>query len=224
MDEADQLLRNCRDVFEAVGDIPMLGQVYAALADLEGERDHVQDAVELQRSALRLHYVHPDPHAIAVSHHNLAHYLSRAPTGNRAEQRAHSLAATLLFHLTGDTHHHTDALRTLATELRHETEHPDASALPGTLSEVTGLVDAGDGVRFGDLVAALCPDPDTADQALTDLLATAVTLPDQPAEDTVAPLLAQWEPVIAAVTVAATTGHTPPELTDHLHRLNDTTD
>ncbi len=112
----------------------------------------------------------------------------------------------------------------LATELRHETEHPDAPALPGTLSEVTGLVDAGDGVRFGDLVAALCPDPDTADQALTDLLATAVTLPDQPAEDTVAPLLAQWEPVIAAVTVAATTGHTPPELTDHLHRLNDTTD
>ncbi|MCA1675831.1 MAG: AAA family ATPase, partial [Actinobacteria bacterium] len=123
--EAGQLLRDCRDVFEAAGDIPMLGQVYAALADLEAERDHVQDAVELTRSALRLLYVHPYQRAIAVAHHNLATYLSSGPTGSPAEQRAHRLAAALLYHLTGDTHELTAALRALATELRRETEHPD---------------------------------------------------------------------------------------------------
>jgi tetratricopeptide (TPR) repeat protein len=59
--EAEQLLRNCQDVYETVGDIPLLGRVYSARADLEDERGHLQDAVELQRSALRLHYVHPAP-------------------------------------------------------------------------------------------------------------------------------------------------------------------
>jgi len=222
--EAEQLLRNCQDVYETVGDIPLLGRVYSARADLEDERGHLQDAVELQRSALRLNYVHPAPRDIAAGHHNLAHYLSRAPAGNRAEQRAHRLAAALLRHLTGDTHELTGTLRALGTELRRETEHPDAPALPSTLSEVTGLVDAGDGVRFGELRTALCPDPGTTDQALTDLLATAAALPDQPAEDTVDRHLTQWEPVIAAVTAAATTGHTPTELTDHLDRLDDSTD
>ncbi|MDQ3153755.1 MAG: hypothetical protein M3R63_19265 [Actinomycetota bacterium] len=125
---------------------------------------------------------------------------------------------------TGDVHHRTDALRTLATELRRETEHLDAPALPTTLPEVTGLVDTGDGVRFGELIAALGPDPDTAAQALTDLLAAAATLPDQPGEHTVAPLLAEWEPVIAAVTAAATTGRTPTDLADVLNQLGDSTD
>ena len=147
--------------------------------------------------------------------------MSRAPAGNRAEQRAHRLAAALLVHLTGDVHHRTDALRTLATELRRETEHLDAPALPTTLPEVTGLVDTGDGFRFGELIAALGPDPDTAAQALTDLLAAAATLPDQPGEHTVAPLLAEWEPVIAAVTAAATTGRTPTDLADVLNQLGD---
>jgi len=111
----------------------------------------------------------------------------------------------------------------LATELRHETEHPDAPALPTTVSEVTGLVDAGDGVRFGELRTALCPDPDTTDQALTDLLATAAALPDQPAEHTVGGHLTQWEPVVAAV-AAATTGQTPPELANGLNQIGDNTD
>jgi len=222
--EAEQLLRDCQDVFESVSDIRLLGKVYAARAQLEDQRDHLQEAVELQRTSLRLLYVDPNPREIATMHQNLATHLSRASAGNRAERRAHRLAAALLRHLTGDTHELTAALRALATDLRRETEHPDAPALPATLAEVTGLVDAGDGIRFGELRTALCPDPDTADQALTDLLATAATLPDQPAEDMLAPLLAEWEPVIAAVTAAVTTGHTPTELTDRLDRLDDSTD
>ncbi|MCA1672209.1 MAG: AAA family ATPase, partial [Actinobacteria bacterium] len=133
--EAAQLLGECQDVFHNAGDITMLGGVYGARADLEYNRGRLRDAVELQRTALRLRYVRPNPRDIATGHHNLAYYLSRAPTGNRAEQRAHRLAAALVFHLIGDVHHRTDALRALATELRHETEHPDAPALPTTVSE-----------------------------------------------------------------------------------------
>ncbi len=109
------------------------------------------------------------------AHHNLASCLFRA-TGTSAEQRAQHLAAALLHHLTGDTHTLTPALRALAYELLRDTDAPDAPVLPTTLSEVTRLVDAGDGVHFGNLIATLCPDPDTADQALADLLATATTL------------------------------------------------
>jgi hypothetical protein len=138
--EAEQILRDCQDVFETVGEMAMLGKVYTARASLEAKRGHVQDAVELQCSALRLHYVHPDPRDIAVSHHNLASYLSRSLARNPAEHRAHRVAAALLRHFTGDTHSLTDTLRMLAAELRRETEHPDAPALPTTVSEVTGLV------------------------------------------------------------------------------------
>lgn len=53
-------------------------------------------------------------------------------------------------------------------------------APPTALPEVIGLVDAGDGVHFGDLVATLCPDLDAAQQALADLVATAATRPEKP--------------------------------------------
>jgi len=200
----------------------MLGTVFGAKADLEDHRGHHQDAAEFQRSALRLQYVHPDPGEIAVAHYNLANYLSRG-TEYSAEQRAHRLAAALLYHFTGDTYYLTDTLRVLTDELSGNTHTPDAPVLPTTLPEVIGLVDAGDGVRFGDLAAALCPDPDTADQALTDLL-TAAAMPDQPAEHTVPCYLAQWKPVIAAVAAAATTGHTPTDLAESLNQLGDSAD
>jgi hypothetical protein len=66
------------------------------------------------------------------------------------------------------------------------------------------------------LVAALCPDPDTADQALVDLLATTATLPEVD--------LSEWEAVITAVVDGATSGHIPTELADHLDELGATTD
>lgn len=107
----------------------------------------------------------------------------------------------------------------LGDELHGDADEPDAPALPTTLTDVVRLVDAGDGVHFGDLVAALCPDPDTADQSLADLLATAVTIPDR-----IDRHLTTWEPVVIAVAAAATTGHTPTELADGLDKLGATTD
>jgi hypothetical protein len=107
----------------------------------------------------------------------------------------------------------------LGDELRGDTGRPDAPALPSALSEVIRLVDAGEGVHFGGLVAALCPDPDAADQALTELLATTAILPDR-----IGHHLTRWEPVISAVAAAAASGHTPAELAEVLDGRGATTD
>ncbi len=179
--EVDHLLLDCQDVFETVSDIAGLGKVFGARAELEDQRGHLQGATECGRTAQRLIYIHREPRDVAVSHHNLANYLSHS-VGDPAEHRAHRLAATLLFHLTDDTHRLTGALYLLAADLHRDPHSPDVLTLPTTLLEVIRLVDAGDGVHFGDLVATLCPDLDTADQALANLLATAATLPDKPAE------------------------------------------
>lgn len=77
------------------------------------------------------------------------------------------------------THRTTPHLRQLADELRGDTGRPNTPALPTTLTEVIGLVDTGDGVHFGDLIATLYPTPGTAHQALADLLATAAILPEE---------------------------------------------
>ena len=76
-------------------------------------------------------------------------------------------------------------LRALATEMHRETDHLDPPELPTTVSEIIRLVDASDGVHFGDLLTALGVDPDAAHQALTDLLAIAAALADQPSEHAV---------------------------------------
>lgn len=217
--DVDQLLRDCQDVFDTVGDIPQLAEVYDARADLENKRDHPQDAVDLQRTSLRLRYVRPDPREISAAHHELADYLSRT-SDKPAEQRAHRLAASLLNHLTGDTHKLTRTLGVLADELRSDTSGPDAPVLPTTLPETTCLVDSGEGVRFGNLVLTLCPGPGTAAHALADLLATAAASSDQQADNAttvgIDSLLAAWEPIITAVGHAATNGDTPLQLTDLL--------
>ncbi len=178
LSDADQLLRDCQDVFDTASDLTQLATAYSARADLEDQRDHPADAVDLQRTSLRLWYAHPDPREISTAHHHLANYLSRA-AGNPAEQRAHRLTAALLHHLTGNTRELTNTLKTLASELRNDTTGPDAPALPTTLPEIIRLLDADNGVRFGTLLVTLCPDPATAEHALTGLLTTAAIAADQ---------------------------------------------
>ncbi len=175
--DADHLLRTCQDIFDTTGDTTQLAEVYHARADLEDTRDHPMDALDLQRSALRLRYLHPDPHDIATAHNHLANYLSR--TTNPAEQRAHRLTASLLHHLTGNTHELTTTLTTLASELRDDANGPYTPALPTTLPEITRLLDADHGIHLDKLLAALCPDLTTAEHALANLLTTATISTDQ---------------------------------------------
>ncbi|MBV8995044.1 MAG: hypothetical protein JO287_15405 [Pseudonocardiales bacterium] len=171
-DDADQLLRDCQDVFVNAGDITQLAGVYGAGADLEDKRNHPRSAVDLQRTSLHLRYLHPDPREIATAHHNLANYLSRA-SGKAAEQRAHRLAAALLNHLTGNTHELARTLGILSNELRSDASGPDTRTRPVTLPEVIRVVDADNGTCFGNLVAAVCPDRSTTEHALADLISQA---------------------------------------------------
>ncbi|HEX2300715.1 MAG TPA: hypothetical protein VHH34_19790 [Pseudonocardiaceae bacterium] len=177
--DVDHLLRDCQDVFDTSGDNSRLAVVHAARADLENRREHPMAAVDLQRTALRLCYVRPDPREISTAHHHLANYLFGA-CGTSAEQRAHRLTASLLDHLTGDTSALARTLTALATELHSDTSSTNTPTFPTTVSEVIGLVDADDSVRFGDLLVTLCPNPTTAKNALTELLTTATQSADRP--------------------------------------------
>jgi hypothetical protein len=170
--DADHLLRTCQDIFDTIGDSTQLAETYHARADLEDTRDHPMDALELQRISLRLRYLHPDPHDIAIAHHHLANYLSLTAT-NPAEQRAHRLTAALLHHLTGNIHELTNTLKALTNELRNDIHGSHTPVLPTALPEITHLLDADHGVRLDELLAALCPDSTTADHALANLLTTA---------------------------------------------------
>jgi hypothetical protein len=170
--DADQLLRDCQDIFAAACDSTQLAVVYGARADLEDKRNHSKSAVDLQRTSLHLWYLHPDLREISSAHHNLADYLSHVAV-NSAEQRAHRLTAALLSHLTGNTPGLARALGMLVAELRSDTSGPDTPALPATLRDVIRLVEADNGVCLGNLVVALCPEPTTAEHALADLLSLA---------------------------------------------------
>jgi hypothetical protein len=71
------------------------------------------------------------------------------------------------------THNLADAQRELAAELR---AGPGAD-LPATVAEVVAVAELTDGVRLADLIAVLEPDPQAAEQALTEILRAAATSP-----------------------------------------------
>ena len=172
--EADRLLRDCQQVFEDHRDTPRLARVLSTRASLENASGRAGVAEDLARTALRLHYGRPEPGDIATSHHNLASYLGQTG-GDRAGQRAHRLAAALICQLTGMTHDLADTQRALADEVR-----ADADAdLPATLGDVIEAAERTDGVRLGELLAALQPDPQGVEQALAEILGASA---DPPAE------------------------------------------
>jgi hypothetical protein len=172
--EAGRLLRDCQQVFQDHRDTPVLARVLSTRADLEYASGCAGVAADLERTAIRYSYARPEPRDIAISHHNLADYLLEVG-GDRAGQRAHRLAAALIRTLTGMTHDLTGAQRALAAEVRADVGGGDA--LPGTLAEVIEVAERTDGVRLGDLIAALQPDRQAAAAALAEILRAAASPP-----------------------------------------------
>jgi tetratricopeptide (TPR) repeat protein len=169
--EAGRLLRECQQVFEDHRDTPRLATVLTTRADLEDESGRAGAAADLERAALRLSYARPDPRDIAISHHNLAIYLGETG-GDRAGQRAHRLAAALIYRLTGMTHDLADTQRALAAELRDD-DTGGGDMLPGTVAEVVAVAERTDGVRLGELIATLQPDRLAVEAALAEILRAA---------------------------------------------------
>ena len=198
LDDAEQLLARCQQVFEDNDDLAELGKVLTARADLEDERGNLAGALTFQQTGIRYSYLRRDLD-MAGDHHNLANYLWKAGS-DPAAQRAHRLAAALIRQLSGMTHELAGSCAVLASELREA----DRQHLPGTVPEVIAVAEQTEGVKLGEVIAALAPDPQDAAAALTQILDTAATMPTgQDAE--IQQQLQRWEPVIA-VTVAAAGG------------------
>ena len=167
-------------------------------AMLEDTRGRPQQAMELQRTAVRFAYVRPEPRDISISHHQLASYLQMTGT-DPAAARAHRLAAALLFQLSGMTHELGVASRVLARELRRAADRED---LPGTLDEVIRVAEQTEGVHLDRLLTILQPDRQAIAGALAEILRTAAdTDPGQ--DPALQDHLRQREPVIAATVAAA---------------------
>jgi tetratricopeptide (TPR) repeat protein len=196
LEDAEQLLLSCQQVFEQHQDVLNLAKTLSARADLADKRGHRDEAIGLEHAALRLAYSRPDPDALAVSHHNLANYLGQAGA-DPAGQLAHRLAAAVISQLTGQTHQLAGTVRALARQLR---ELPD-TVVPATLADLTATVEQVEGVRFADLISALAGDPVTAQHALNTVLHTAHNLPTDQIYN-LQPHLDRWEPTLAALVAA----------------------
>jgi tetratricopeptide (TPR) repeat protein len=199
LEEAGLLLRECQQVFEDHADTTMLARVLSSRAHLEDKLGHRDAAVDLGRIAIRLCYGRPEPRDIAISHHNLANHLARAG-GDLAGQRAHRLAAALIQQLTGMTHDLARTRRALATELRQDSAG-GTGQLPATPAEVIRVAEETDGVRLGELISALGPDPAAVEAALAQILRDAAELPPYD-EAAIARHLEEWEPDISAMVSA----------------------
>ena len=166
-------------------------------AFLENRRGRLQQALEFERTSIRLTYIHRVPRDVAISHHQLALYLQRAGS-DPAAARAHLLAAALVFQLTGMTHNLAVTSGVLAMHLR---QHADRDGLPGTLDEVIRVAEQTEGVHLDQLIAALQLDRQAAADALAEILRVAAdTSPGQ--DPAIQQQLQQWEPVIAATAAA----------------------
>jgi tetratricopeptide (TPR) repeat protein len=196
--EADRLLQACQEQFELAGATGPLGKVLSARADVADKQGHPESAIRLEQVAVRYSYASGDTDSITVSHYNLAGYQKHA--GRAAGVwLPHRLAAALLSRLTGSGRLQT-AQRTLSRNL---TDPATATAVPGTVGELRAAVERVDGVRLGDLLHSLQPDPSRQQGALDEILHTARTMPPEQAFD-VQQDLDRWEPVLAAIVIATT--------------------
>jgi tetratricopeptide (TPR) repeat protein len=196
-DEAEAVLLACQQVFDDAGDIPTLGVVYSARADLEAQRGRHGEAIRWEESALRYKYQRPEPELVAVSHNNLATHLVAAGRAGR-EVLGHRLAGLLLRRATGRAGtYYTDNVQLLGDDLRR---YGDA-ALPTDADQVVHVVQQVAGVRFGEVFASLVPDSATRGAMYADAIATARQTPDLRMQ-----VLREWAPIIAAVAAEADGG------------------
>jgi tetratricopeptide (TPR) repeat protein len=200
-EEALALLLECRHVFQDARNTRMLGKTLTALADTEDARSHGDAAIGLERDALRYSYLAGDVIGITVSYHNLGNYLRRHARQTAPALACH-LAAALICALTG-AEGTDDSVRAALTDLRALGAQDGAGPAPVAASgagepapEIVPPADVpalsrlvGDipGTDLAGLIAALTPNPATADQTLRDLTAQAQALAAAPPEATQAP-------------------------------------
>jgi len=163
-DGARALLLNCRAIFEADRDIPRLGKVYCALADLEDNTGGRAAAVRFEEVALGYKYQAGEPESCTVSHCNLANYLERQGA-DPAAVLAHRLADAVICYQSQSGG--------LATTL-HNLANANLPPTRPAFADVVKRVEAIEGVRFQALFDRLprtAPDGDAAIAAVWQMVA-----------------------------------------------------
>jgi tetratricopeptide (TPR) repeat protein len=178
-EEALAMLLKCRRVFQDAHDIQMLGKTLSALANAEDKRGRGDAAIRLQRDALHYKYLAGDVPSIAVSYHNLGISVRRARQPVQA--LASHLAAAFLRTLAGVGGDHAgsanDSARAAALDLR---EFGTAAVPPRDVADLCGRLAGIPGTDLPRLIAALSPDPETAEQVLRGLITQAQELAAAP--------------------------------------------
>jgi hypothetical protein len=192
-DAAEEILAGCQQVFEDNDDLRGLSMAFADRAALEVERGNIDTASAFARTAIRFAYVRAEADLIAITHGTLATCLAQAGT-NLADQRAHRLAAVLIYQLIGMTHELGITRRELAIELGSDV---GGGSPLDTLDVVIRITQQTEGVHLDRLVTALQPDRQAVGDALAEILRGAADI------NAVQDYLQQWEPVIAATVAAA---------------------
>jgi tetratricopeptide (TPR) repeat protein len=167
-DEALSLLRECRQAFEDANDVGMLGMVLSALADTEYQRGQGDAAIRLQRDALRYKYRAMDIPHIALSYHNLGHYLhthARQP----APALACHLAAALIRALTR-TAGTDESVQAAAADLR---VFGTNAIVPTDVPDLCSQLSDSPGTDLPSLIAKISSDPDATGQVLRDIITQA---------------------------------------------------
>jgi tetratricopeptide (TPR) repeat protein len=198
LEDAEQLLIACQQVYEDHGDLARLAKVLTMRASIENRRGNLAAALALQQTAIRFNYARSGLDDIGIGHHNLANYLAMAGTDPVA-QRAHRLAATLIRRLAAMATKFASSISVLAGELRRDS---GGQHLPSTVEEVIAVAEQTEGVHLGQLITALQPDRQAVADVLDEILRVAAdTTPEHgsAAQDH----LQHWEPVIVATVAAA---------------------
>jgi tetratricopeptide (TPR) repeat protein len=162
--EARRLLHQCLAVSESVGDTEDLGMVHSAIANLESQLQHFQEAVRHESTALRLRYSAPLPRTCAISHFNLANYLIRTNADARLAL-AHRLASVLISYQTNG-----GELPGRLNAMREDLALVSPSDPPASFDELCRLVEQTEGVRFRDLFSRLPQRAASGDEALRTVL------------------------------------------------------
>jgi tetratricopeptide (TPR) repeat protein len=163
-DEARSRLYECLAVFELSGDSDELGLIHGAIADLEDDLQHFEEAVRHETAALGFMYSDFHPKGCATSHFNLANYLFRTNAGDRVAM-AHRLAGALIFYQTND-----GDLPNNLIAVRRDLARVGPSGPPASFDELCRLVEQTEGVRFRELFSRLPQRAAPGDEALRTVL------------------------------------------------------
>jgi tetratricopeptide (TPR) repeat protein len=162
--EARSRLYECLAVFESSGDNDELGLIHAAIADLEDDLQHFEEAARHEAAALGFIYSDLQPKGCAISHYNLANYLFRTDADPRVAL-AHRLAGALIFYQTSD-----DDLLNNLNAARRDLARVRPGGPPASFDELCRLVDQTQGVRFRELFSRLPRRAASGDDALRTVL------------------------------------------------------